>query len=63
MVSIKPGTRHSTSSALGNTAATVPVTVPVRRVLEECRGQRTTEPLALRPVSGKPVDRRDVYGS
>ncbi len=31
------------------------------RVLEACRGQRTDGPPILRPVSGKPVDRRDVY--
>jgi hypothetical protein len=28
---------------------------------EVCRGERTTGPLVLRPVSGKPIDRRDVY--
>jgi site-specific recombinase XerD len=45
----------------GNKPATMPVTVPVLRVLEACRGQRTSGPLIRRPVSGKPVDRRDVY--
>ncbi len=45
----------------GNKPATMPLTVPVLRVLEACRGQRTTGPLVLRPASGKPVDRRDVY--
>jgi integrase len=45
----------------GNKPATMPVTVPVLRVLEACRGQRTSGPLVLRPVSGKPIDRRDVY--
>ncbi len=45
----------------GNKPATMPLTVPVLRVLEACRGQRTTGPLILRPISGKPVDRRDVY--
>jgi site-specific recombinase XerD len=45
----------------GNKPATMPITVPVLRVLEACRGQRTTGPLVLRPVSGKPLDRRDVY--
>ena len=45
----------------GNKPATMPLTVPVLRVLEACRGQRTTGPLVLRPVSGKPIDRRDVY--
>lgn len=33
----------------------------VLRVLEACRGERTTGPLVLRPLSGKPVGRRDVY--
>jgi integrase/recombinase XerD len=45
----------------GHKPATMPVTVPVLRVLEACRGQRTSGPLVLRPVSGNPVDRRDVY--
>lgn len=45
----------------GNKPATMPLTVPVLRVLEACRGQRTRGPLVLRPLSGKPVDRRDVY--
>jgi len=45
----------------GNKPATMPLTVPVLRVLEACRGQRTTGPLVLRPLTGKPIDRRDVY--
>ncbi|MGB3186853.1 MAG: tyrosine-type recombinase/integrase [Ornithinimicrobium sp.] len=45
----------------GNKPATMPLTVPVLRVLEACRGQRETGPLVLRPISGKPIDRRDVY--
>ena len=45
----------------GNKPATMPLTVPVLRVLEACRGQRTAGPLVLRPISGKPIDRRDVY--
>ena len=45
----------------GNKPATMPVTVLVLRALEACRGQRTSGPLVLRPVSGKPIDRRDVY--
>jgi len=45
----------------GNKPATMPITVPVLRVLEACRGQRTSGPLVRRPVSGKPIDRRDVY--
>lgn len=45
----------------GNKPATMPLTVPVLRVLEACRGQRTEGPLVLRPNSGKPIDRRDAY--
>jgi integrase/recombinase XerD len=45
----------------GTKPATMPITVPVLRVLEACRGDRTTGPLILRPQSGKPIDRRDVY--
>ena len=42
-------------------AERLPITVPVLRVLEACRGERTDGPLILRPNSGNPVDRRDVY--
>jgi integrase/recombinase XerD len=45
----------------GDKPATMPLTIPVLRVLEACRGARTTGPLVLRPTSGKPIDRRDVY--
>ena len=45
----------------GNKPATMPITVPVRRVLEACRGGRTEGPLVLRPLSGIPIDRRDAY--
>jgi len=45
----------------GNKPATMPLPVPVLRVLEACRGQRICGPLVLRPVSGQPVDRRDAY--
>ena len=45
----------------GNKPATMPVTVPVLRVLEACRGERTSGPLILRPLTGNPIDRRDVY--
>lgn len=45
----------------GGKPATMPLTVPVLRVLEACRGERTEGPLVLRPVSGKPIDRRDCY--
>ena len=45
----------------GNKPATMPLTVPVLRVLEACRGGRTAGPLVLRPMSRKPIDRRDVY--
>jgi hypothetical protein len=44
-----------------NRPANMPVTIPVLRVLEACRGQRSSGPLVLRPVSGKPIDRRDAY--
>ena len=44
-----------------NKPATMPVTVPVLRALEACRGERTTGPLVLRPMTGNPVDRRDIY--
>jgi integrase/recombinase XerD len=36
----------------GNKPATMPLTVPVLRVLEACRGQRITGQLILRPISG-----------
>jgi site-specific recombinase XerD len=39
----------------------MPITVPVLRVLEACRGERTDGPLILRPMSRRPIDRRDVY--
>lgn len=45
----------------GNKPATMPITVPVLRVLEACRGQRTSGPLVLRPTTGRPIDRRDAY--
>ena len=45
----------------GNKPATMPVTVPVLRVLEACRGDRTTRPLILRPLTGNPIGRRDAY--
>lgn len=45
----------------GNKPATMPITVPVLRVLETCRGERDSGPLILRPNSGNPIDRRDVY--
>ncbi len=45
----------------GNKPATMPLTVPVLRVLQACRGQRASGPLILRPISGRPIDQRDVY--
>ncbi|MEO8828314.1 tyrosine-type recombinase/integrase [Lapillicoccus sp.] len=45
----------------GNKPATMPLTVPVLRVREACRSQRTSGPLVLRREWGKPIDRRDVY--
>ena len=38
----------------GNKPATMPVTVPVLRVLEECRGQRTTGPSSCDRSPGNP---------
>ncbi len=38
----------------------MPVTVPVLRALEACRGE-TDSRLVLRPNFGKPIDHRDVY--
>ncbi len=45
----------------GNKPAAMPLTVPLLRVREDCRGQRNSGPLVLRPVSAKPIDRRDAY--
>ena len=45
----------------GSKPATMPLTVPVLRVLEACRGERTSGPLILRPLTGNRIDRRDVY--
>lgn len=39
----------------------MPLTVPVLRRLEPAAVQRTNGPPILRPHSGTPVDRRDVY--
>ena len=45
----------------GNKPATMPITVPVLRVLEACRGDRASGRLILRPMTENPVDRRDIY--
>ena len=45
----------------GNKPATQPLTAAVLRQLETCRGDRTFGPLILRPYSGNPINRRDVY--
>ena len=45
----------------GNKPATMPLTVPLLRVLEACRGDKTEGPLVLRPISCRPIDRRDAY--
>jgi integrase/recombinase XerD len=45
----------------GSKPATMPLTVPVLRVPEACRGDRSQGPLVLRLLTGKPLDRRDVY--
>jgi integrase/recombinase XerD len=39
----------------GNKPATMPVTVPVLRVLEAYRGERISGPLIQRPLSGRPL--------
>ena len=41
----------------------MPITVPVLRVLEACRGERTSGCYnsIRRPLTGNPVDRRDIY--
>jgi integrase/recombinase XerD len=41
----------------GNKPATMPITVPVLRALEACRGERPEGPLIRRPMSGRPIDR------
>jgi hypothetical protein len=43
----------------GSKPATRPSTVPVLRVLETCHGERTEGGLVVRPLTGKPIDRRD----
>lgn len=43
-----------------STPATMPLSVPVLRVLEACRGELAEGPL-VRPLSGKPMDRHDCY--
>lgn len=45
----------------GNKPAATPLTVPVLRVLEARRGDRTEGRLTLRPTTGNPIDRRDAY--
>ena len=45
----------------GNKPATMPLNVPVLRVVEACRGERTAGPLILRPLTGNSIDRRDAY--
>ena len=45
----------------GDKPATMPLTVPVLRILEACRGERTAARLILRPTTGRPIDRRDAY--
>jgi integrase/recombinase XerD len=45
----------------GNKPATMPLTVPVLRVLDACRGDRSSGALILRPQTGNPIDRRDAY--
>jgi integrase/recombinase XerD len=54
------GHRGPAPGRQGQQPSTMPLTVPVLRVLEACRGQRTEGPLILRPLSGNPIDRRDA---
>jgi integrase len=56
-----PGHRVIHLVGKGNKPATMPVTVPVLRVLEACRGDKTSGRLILRPLTGNPVDRHDIY--
>ena len=45
----------------GNKPATMPLTVPVLRVLEAWRGERIEGRLVLRLLTGNQIDRRDAY--
>jgi integrase/recombinase XerD len=45
----------------GSKPATMPLTVPVLRVLETCRGERSEGRLILRPNTGRPIDRHGVH--
>ena len=45
----------------GNKPDAIPLTVPVLRVLEACRGHRTAGRADPAPGLGQPIDRRDVY--
>src|SRR5680860_1348437 len=56
-----PNDRRARALSSREECVTPPPPVPVLRVLEACRGERTEGPLVLRPLSGQPVDRRDWY--
>jgi len=45
----------------GNKFATMPLTVPVLRVLDAWRGERIEGRLVLRLLTGNPIARRDAY--
>ena len=45
----------------GSKPATMAATVRVPRALQARRGHRAAGPLTLRPQSGKPIDRRNIY--
>lgn len=45
----------------GDKPATMPLPVPVLRAMDACKGDRTEGYLIRRPLSGKPINRRDVY--
>ncbi|HZW45099.1 MAG TPA: tyrosine-type recombinase/integrase [Dermatophilaceae bacterium] len=56
-----PNDRRARALSSREECVTPPPPVPVLRVLEACRGERTEGPLVLRPLSGQPIDRRDWY--
>lgn len=55
------GTACRTMVGKGNKPATMPLMIPVLRVLDACRRERTEGSLLLRPKTGRPIDRRDGY--
>lgn len=45
----------------GNKPATIPLTIPVIRAMDAAKGDRTSGTLILRPLSGNPINRHDIY--